>query len=220
MKGIRTDASDSEPSGEPLVDEAASSRTDGAIRAATLETTARLLELVRSGDDGARERLVVRCLPALRRWAHGRLPSRARGMVDTDDLVQVSLLRALNQVESFVPRREGAFLAYLRRTLLNSIRDELRRTVRRPGGEELTDAIADDAPSLVEEAIGHELVERYEAALATLEETQQEAVILRVEFGYTHQEIADAIGAPTANAARMTVSRALVRLAEAMDGCR
>ncbi len=190
------------------------------IQAVTLETTARLLELVRSGDGGARERLVVRCLPALRRWAHGRLPARARGMVDTDDLVQVSLLRALNQVESFVPRREGAFLAYLRRTLLNSIRDELRRTVRRPGGEELTDAVADDAPSVVEEAIGHELVERYEAALATLEETQQEAVILRVEFGYTYQEIADAICAPTANAARMTVSRALVRLAEAMDGRR
>jgi hypothetical protein len=35
-----------------------------------------------------------------------------------------------------------------------------------------------------------------------------------VEFGYTAPEIAAAIGSPSANAARMVVSRALVRLAE------
>ena len=42
-------------------------------------------------------------------------------------------------------------------------------------------------------------------------------MFLRIELGFTHQEVADAIGAPSANAARMLVSRALVRLAELMD---
>jgi RNA polymerase sigma-70 factor (ECF subfamily) len=181
-----------------------------------LEATASLLALVRSGDDEARERLAARFLPVLRRWAHGRLPPKARGMVDTDDLVQVGLLRALDQVEHFEPRHPGAFLAYLRRTLLNSIRDEIRRAARRPGGEGLPEELADDAPSLVERAIGTQALERYEEALAGLPEAQQEAVILRVEMGLSYQEIADATGSPSANAARMSVSRALVRLAEVM----
>ena len=64
---------------------------------------------------------------------------------------------------------------------------------------------------------GSELIERYDAALSGLLETQQIAVILRVEFGCGHGEIAEAIGSPSANAARMVVSRALVRLAKKMD---
>ena len=138
-------------------------------------------------------------------------------MVDTDDLVQVAVLRALNKVGCFEPRREGAFLAYLRRILLNAVRDEIRRVARRPGTEDLPADLADGAPPAVEQAIGREAMQAYEAALAELSDAQQEAVILRVEFGYTFSEIAQATGGPSANAARMTVARALVRLAEAMD---
>ncbi len=184
------------------------------------ETTAALLELVRAGDRAATDRLLLRCLPALRRWAHGRLPTRARGMVDTDDLVQVSVLRALNQVGRFEPRREGAFLAYLRRILLNAVRDEIRRVARRPTGEEASDDLPDRAAPAVEQAIGRETMQAYEEALAELSDAQQEAVILRVEFGYTFPEIAEATGGPSANAARMLVARALVHLAEAMDARR
>jgi hypothetical protein len=43
------------------------------------------------------------------------------------------------------------------------------------------------------------------------------AVILRIEFGFGYQQIAEAVGSPSANAAQMTVSRALVRLAEALE---
>jgi RNA polymerase sigma-70 factor (ECF subfamily) len=182
-----------------------------------LESTAELLSLVRGGDSDARERLVERFLPILRRWARGRLPQAARDLSDTDDLVQVALLRALDRVGEFEPRHEGAFLAYLRRIVLNSVRDELRRAGRRPGREPLSPGLEAEGPSLLEQAIGAEMVEAYEAALATLPQEQQEAVIMRIEFGYTYPEIATAQGKPTANAARMAVSRALVRLAEVMD---
>ena len=64
--------------------------------------------------------------------------------------------------------------------------------------------------------IGRETVERYEAALVELTEEQREAVILRIEFDFKHEQIAEAVGKPTANAARMLVSRALVRVAEIM----
>lgn len=185
---------------------------------ASLESTAELLQLVRGGDGEAQERLVRRVMPLLRRWAHGRLPPAARGMADTDDLVQVALVRALNRVESFESRREGAFLAYLRQAVLNALRDEVRRATRRPRGTELAEELVDRAPSLVEQAIGREALERYETALLLLPEFQREAVVLRVEFGYSYEEIAGAIGSPSPNAARMTVVRALAGLAEVMDG--
>ena len=182
-----------------------------------LETTASLLARVREGDAAARDRLLQRYSSALRRWAHGRLPARAREILDTDDLVQITLLRALDHVKGFEPRREGAFLAYLRRIVLNQIRDEIRRVGRRPGREEISEDQPAEQPSPLEMAIGREKLAQYEAALATLPEDQQEAIIMSVEMAFTHQQVAEALGSPSANAARMFVARALVRLVEAMD---
>jgi RNA polymerase sigma-70 factor (ECF subfamily) len=137
-------------------------------------------------------------------------------MSDTDDLVQVTLIRAFTHLESFTPRREGAFLAYLRTILLNVVRDEIRRSVHRQGQEALREDIPDKRPWALEKAIGQQALESYENALARLSESQREAVILRVEFGFSHEEIARELGSPSANAARMLVTRALVRLSEAM----
>src|SRR5262245_28514818 len=181
-----------------------------------LETTVHLLALVRQGDTAARERLISRYLPVLRRWAHGRLPSYARDLAQTDDLVQITLTKGLPHLEKFEVRREGALLAYFRRALLNEIRDQIRRARRRPSSVSLDVEIPDRCPSVVEKMIGKEALERYEAALATLTEEQREAVILKLEFGMTNSEIAVAIGSPNRNAARMVVARALVRIAEAM----
>jgi len=60
-------------------------------------------------------------------------------------------------------------------------------------------------------------MEKYEKALATLPLEQQEVIIMSIEMGFTHQQIAEAIGSPSASAARMFVARALVRLAEGMN---
>lgn len=182
-----------------------------------LDSTASLLAQARAGDERAEERLLGRYMPILRRWAHGRLPGYARGLVDTDDLVQVTLLRAFQHLGEFEPRREATFLAYLRRILLNSIRDEIRRTTRRPAKMELPEALATDLPSAVEQAIGRETMQTYETALSSLPEEHQEAIILRIELGFSYREIAQALGRPSANAARMMVSRAVVRLAELMS---
>src|SRR5881409_4105368 len=92
-----------------------------------VESTASLLARVRAGDEEARARLVVRYRTLLRRWAHGRVPPRVRALIDTEDVVQETLLRALEKAGRFEPRREGAFLAYLRTILLNEIRAALRR---------------------------------------------------------------------------------------------
>ncbi len=184
----------------------------------SLETTAALIQKIRAGDPMARDRLAARYLPILRSWAHGRLPAHARGMADTDDLVQVTLYRALNRVEAFEPRHEGAFLAYLRQSLLNALRQEVRRAARRPSAQAPAEEPEDPTASVVERAIGRETLERYETALMGLTEDQREAAMLRLEFGFSYPEIAEAMGKPSANAARMLVVRALLRLAETMHG--
>lgn len=183
-------------------------------------TTARLLEQVRQGEATARERLVARFLPAFRRWAHGRLPDRARGLVDTDDLVQITLMKALTHVESFESRHPGAFLGYLRRILINEIRQELRRTARRPVGQAAEVDLPDAGPSPVERVVERESLQAYETALARLSDPQRFAVLLRIELGFTYEEIAQATGSPTANASRMVVKRALLRMAEEMEHVR
>ena len=180
------------------------------------DTTTSLLKRVRSGDGAARDRLLERYYTPLKRWAHGRLPARARDLLDTDDIVQNSLLRALDHLKGFEPRRQGAFLAYLRRIALNQIRDEIRRVRRRPGRDDLPDDQRDEGPSPIERLLGKEKLQRYEAALAALPEDQQEAIIMSVEMGFNPQQIAEALGNASPNAARMYVARALVRLAEAM----
>ena len=179
-----------------------------------LESTQSLLDRIRGGDSAARERLVARYLPVLRAWAHGRLPPHARGLADTDDVVQITLIRALNHLETFEYRHDGALLAYLRQGVLNAIRQEIRRGRRKPPGVELDDAIADDAPSVVERAVGREFLDRYERALLALTPDQREAVMLRLEFGLPYPEIAEAMGRANPNAARMLVVRALISLAE------
>ncbi len=183
---------------------------------ATLESTASLLTKVRAGDEAARGRLVVRYLSLLRHWAHGRLPPRARGLADTEDLVQTTLIRALDHVETFEPRREGAFLAYLRKILLNEIRGAVRRANRGPDQEPLGAELPDARPSPLEAAIGAEAIVRYEAALAMLTEEQRQAVVLRIELGFTYKEVAEAMGGASEDAARMLVTRALAHLTEVM----
>ncbi len=181
-----------------------------------LDTTAVLLDRVRSGDATAREQLFERVLPTLHRWAHLRLPATARDLADTGDVVQVTVSRALARLEHFEHRGEGAFLGYLRQILFNVIRDEQRRVARRPRGQALDETIADPRPSLLDRTIDRDTLERYERALSALGEEARQAVLLRIEFGYSHLQIAQALGKRSSDAARMMVARALAELARRM----
>ena len=180
-----------------------------------LESTFDLLERARQGDNEAIEQLFARHLKPLQRWASGRLPKWARDLADTDDLVQDTLLRTFKRMEDFEPRGSGSLQAYLRRAVLNRLRDELRRKGRLP---EITDLanVNDEGQSPIEEVLGRELVAEYEEALGRLKPEEQEAVIGRIEMGYSYEELSRVLGKPSPDAARKAAQRALVRLAEEM----
>lgn len=156
--------------------------------------------------------LLERSLPPLRRWARGRLPRWARELADTQDMVQNAVVRALPHLKSFEARNPGALQAYLRQAIVNHIRDEIRRVKARPTPTELDEQLPDTRQSPLEQAIGHEGFERYEAALQRLPQADREAIIARLELQQSYEEVAIALGKPSAAAARMAVARAVKRL--------
>lgn len=182
-----------------------------------LESTLQLIERVRRGDPAALERLAARHLAPLRRWARGRLPRWARDLSDTDDLVQDTLIKTFRRLDDFDVRGSGALLAYLRQAITNRVRDELRRHGARPPATDLDVLAIDRQPSPLETAIGRESLERYESAMSRLTPEEREAIIGRVEMGYSFQELAEELGKPSSEAARKAVSRALVKLVHEMD---
>ena len=88
---------------------------------ASVDDTTTLLTRARSGDRLAMDALFARHVPALRRWASGRLPRWARDIGDTVDLVQDTMLETFKRIDTFEPRGDGALQAYLRAALVNRV---------------------------------------------------------------------------------------------------
>lgn len=181
------------------------------------ESTLDLIARIREGDARAFDLLYARFAPRLRDWARGRLPSRSRDLLDTEDIVQDVLVRSFKHVAGFEPREAGGFHAYLRQSIHNRVRDELRRVQREPGRDEIDSEHEDAGVSPLEYTIGREQAERYERGLERLRPDEREAVIARIELRASYEEIAETLGKPSKNAARMFVIRAIERLIEEMS---
>ena len=178
------------------------------------EPTIELLVKARDGNREAVEALLQRCLPQLKRWAHGRLPPAVRGSLDTGDLVQETVLHVLRRLDHFEPRHVGAMQAYLRQSVINRIRDEVRKIGRQPAPVELPEELPSDLTSPLEAVVEQEAYDRYREALAQLNSRDREMIVARIEVQWSLAEIAQKFGMRTTDAARMAVSRALRRLTE------
>ena len=182
--------------------------------------TGALVQRAKAGDERALSELMARYRPRLERWASGRLPLYARSLLDTSDLVQETLLKAIEGLDRIEVRGPGFFQAYVRQAVLNRIRDQVRWSKRRPVPGGATDGVPEDvrdaAPSPLESAIGSDLLRRYEAALERLTEEERQLLHLRIELDFDYDEIAAVTERNSRDAARMAIQRALRRLAEMM----
>lgn len=173
------------------------------------------LELVVRGQAGNREAieaLFERCLPSLEKWAHGRLPPVARGHLDAGDIVQDAALQFYKRLEFFEPRRAGAVHAYLKRSVVNRIRDEIRRLGRQGKPTGLAEDPPDGRTSPLDDAIEAENHRRFHRALDRLQPVQRGLIIGRMELDWSYAEIAHRFDKPSADAARMAVTRVLKQL--------
>ena len=175
-----------------------------------------LLLGAKEGKRGALEALLARYRPRLERWAAGRLPMRARSLLDTGDLVQETLLRALENIGSIEVRGPGGFEAYVRQAILNRIRDQIRWARRRDGSEAAAEDLVDPNPSPLEDAIGADVSRRYEVAMRRLSGEEQQLLHLRIELDLSYEEIAVIMGRPSPDATRMAIQRSLHKLALTM----
>lgn len=189
--------------------------TDPQLPAESLVVTGELVERAKSGDSRALDALMARYRPRLERWARGRLPTYARSLLDTGDLVQETLVKVFERLEIFDVSRPGGFQAYVRQAILNRIKDQVRWARRRPEGEML-EHLEDRTPSPLEQAIGTDVLERFERGMAELSDEERRLVHLRVELDLGYDEIALLTERATFDAARMATQRALGKLAEIM----
>ena len=131
------------------------------------------------------------------------------------------MFHTLRRLDRFEPQRDGALLGYLRRALLNRVRDQFRRASRRPQVDPLVEGlderVANDEESPLDLVIGHDDRRRYEAALKRLRPIDRRAIVASIELGYNYEQLALVLDKPSGPAARLAVRRALLRLGEEMQ---
>ncbi len=141
------------------------------------EAIARLVEQARAGDTGARETLYVQYVDRVFRAVRGMLRSDA----DAEDVTQDAMLTVLTSLNTYTPRADARFAAWVTTIAVNTARRRFRR--RRPEltatGElpETPDAGADPADGL-------DLARRRRALLIALAELpERERVIVSLRYG-------------------------------------
>jgi RNA polymerase sigma-70 factor, ECF subfamily len=123
----------------------------------------------------------------LRLIARQHLPAALKGKVDSSDVVQDTLVKALRHLDQYRGRSEAELAGWLRQTLATTLANAARDWARgkRDAGREVHDSSArleavlaadQTSPSLA--AARHEDLLRLAAALEALPEAQREAVTL------------------------------------------
>lgn len=173
-------------------------------------------------------------LEQARAWllAHARLllDHRLRGKVDPSDVVQDTLVRAVQGLDRFRGKTEGEQRAWLRRILRNTLADLVRQFVqsrkRNVGLEQSLDQAVQDSSARLQlwladgrdgpeaEAEAGERLLWLAGGLAALPEEQRLAVQLRHLHGWPVDEIARHMNKTTAAVAGL-LQRGLAALREA-----
>ena len=167
----------------------------------------------RSPESGA-ARMLERLLPSISAWAHGRLPGRARGRVETADLVQDATVGALRHLPPDKLDRAGTVRSYILESIRNRIVDEIRRAEMVEGHlPEAKRGARDPAASPLDQAIETEDRRLYRRGLLALDDDERLLVVGRVDFELGYRELALATGRGSEAVTRAAAKRAIIHLA-------
>ena len=169
-------------------------------------------------DPDAWQELVERI--SLRLAARLRLPPELARRFDDEDVLQATLLRAWERIESFEYRGEGSFIAWMQQILLNVLRDDIRhhgRAIRDASREEPRQLhrLAPEQPEPSQRAAQEEESLLLDAAIGELPVLEQRLVRLRLRDGHSWREIADRTGR-SRRTLRRALDEAMRRLADAV----
>ena len=170
------------------------------------------------------ESRIGEAIGAERRYLLRVATARLRDAALAEDLVQETLLAALQGAEGFEQR--ATLRTWLTGILLRRIADHARRRQRRPEVELDT---ADDEDSDTDEAHaidwidpprqleGRQVLDAVSRALASISPTAARLVTLREVDGYSHEDAARELGLEPQNAASL-LHRARIQLRERLGG--
>lgn len=191
--------------------------------------TLQLVRRAQSGDHEALQPLFQRYYERVRRIVRARLGAPLRSRLDSGDIVQEVFISALRGFDRFDMRDEAALIHWLSVLAENRIRDAADHfgaekrgdgkvvPLSQPGasGTIHVDPVL-TGPGPAEHAARGEQLARLEAALDALPEDLREIILLRDYAGMDWKAIAEKVGRPSPDAARMAHGKALLRLAELM----
>lgn len=183
--------------------------------------TGDLISRIRAGEGQAQSELFDRYSYRLNAFMRARLPVAARGLMETQDLVQEVCIRVVPSLEQFDYRGIGSFWAYLRRIALNYVHEVWRKFATRQVQEPLLQESwcapeAQDSPPLTG-LIQKEQFQSFEHALEKLEERKRQALLMRLELGLQYRIIAEECGYSSEDAVRKDIHRNLDRVAMEME---
>jgi len=171
--------------------------------------TDRLLESAARGDATARQELLMRHRQRLRNMIRLRMDRRLAARVDPSDVVQETLVEAVQKLSEYLRRRPLPFYPWLRQLACERLIDLHRRhiqakkrSVRREeppplpdeSAQELADQLAARSSSPSSRMRRSELRTRMRVALAHLPEHDRELLVLRHLEQLSTSEIAAILG--------------------------
>lgn len=193
--------------------------------AGSFQTTIGILRRARSGDDKAVDELFERYLPRVRRIVALRLGTPLKDFATYEDIVQESLLRAFEKLDSFQEMTEGTFRNWMATCVMSAVNLYFRKEAAQKRGrgrvrqlgnlgrEGLSDSIFKGKGPGASTLVGRkEMENRIETVLLSLEDHHREVIILRHLCEMTSREIADALGFESAATVRKVLSRAMGKL--------
>jgi RNA polymerase sigma factor (sigma-70 family) len=189
--------------------------------------TVHLIRRAQEGDGAALETLFQRYAPRAKQIAALRMRRPVSSLATLDDIVQEALLRAFRNLEHFEQRTEGSFRHYLACCVQTAIGDALDKAHNTVRDEKREVQVADMdlfaeifGRSAVPTASGivqaRELLERTEAALASLSDRDQYLIVLGRLDRMSSAEIARHLGFEKEETVRVALSRALKKLESAL----
>ncbi len=202
------------------------------MRDSIVDKTQHLVAMVRGGDESALNQLCKVYGPRVHWIIRLRMGKELRSKLESMDLVQDTLIHALNDLDDFTYKNEGDFVRWLSTIAENVLRGNLKklhagkRDIRREvpldgygpttGSRLVVNPGPIDAttPSVIMSR--KEELEKLEKAIDKLKPEYREVIVLTKIERLTYKEISERLGKSN-DAVRKLISRAILALANVFE---
>lgn len=195
-----------------------------------IKTTMTLVMRAKAGEDQALDLLLQHYLNRILRIVRMKLGPRLRTKMESMDVVQEVMTRAIKGFENFKPENEAAFLHWISKLVQNEIRDladyhgaakrDLTKEAENKKDSSIDCSVLSNIPANSEWRPSFQIrlkeeVLELEAAMDQLSEKQRDVIVMRQYEELSFKEIGKELEC-SEDAARMQFARAMDRLTNLM----